>query len=275
MKKNNLIMSALIIASMAIVICSCKKDSDWVSTPPSEFPNPTELLPMAVGNYWVFDAWDYAPTYTKIDSTHSTDSLVVVGSAQIEGRSAWIVEHYSDSGLKDSLFFQVTETGIYRYLTVHDTMPAEYGPRWVSVYSKDDETVTDCLDKYSAVRQFFDTTLVAQIMFTTQSSKNFDSTVVLAGKEYQTIQLKQTVQYSEIFNDSVLTTDSILKYFKVNKFFNSATYYSFYPKIGFMAIKKAPHIRGYQNLSGNYRGIIGWNEFFKGKLYSLLRYRLK
>lgn len=275
MKTKTIIMSMLIATALSLALNSCKKDDGWTNQISVTYPNATELLPMTIGNYWVFYAWDYNANFQKINSTLTTDSLVVVGTEQINGSSAWILEHYSNNTLMDSLFFHVTDTTIRRYMTIHDTMPAGYGPRWVTVYQKGSELTTDYIEEFKEIKPFFDTNLVALVRFATHCSKDFDSTIAFAGKEYKTTQLEQVIQYSEQYIDSVRDSNSVMKYFNTNFFYFSNIYYNFYPQIGFMGMKKNPYIRALRNFDGNYKGHLKWTEYYPGKLYSLLRYRVK
>lgn len=263
--------------AILIIIClnSCKKDEVVIANIPTEFPKATELLPMANGNYWVFFSWDYDRYYKKINSTLSTDSLVVVGTKQIEGKTAWIVEHYSKNTLKDSLLFNVTDSTILRYMYASDSLQADIAPRWVTIYHKGYELDVDCIIEYSENKPFFDTNLVAQIRSGTQVVKDFDSVVTFAGKQYKTIQMIQIKQYIELFDDSIVNSGNIKNPFKFRKVFYQSTFYNFYPNIGFMGIKTNPYYWSYLITSGEYNGKTSWTEYFNGKLYSLIRYKVQ
>jgi hypothetical protein len=98
---------AIFLPLAGLWLASCKSGT----TSPEQ---PGQLMPLAEGNYWVYDSYELDSNYQRT-GTKSYDSLYVGASMALAGRTAYPVFHYNrdDTGSEsfDTLYYSVDADG--------------------------------------------------------------------------------------------------------------------------------------------------------------------
>jgi hypothetical protein len=261
----------LIIASIAFVN-SCKNSTDPEPTEPTKC---TELFPLSIGNYWVFNGFTVDKDYHK--SHASLDSFVVASQFELAGRNAWVLEHYIDNNLKDSILFSVSDDEILRYYPEGDTINKYFAPCWLTICKRGKESLTDNELSNWHLLPFFDTIIKTYVQTSTSFLKDFDSIITFNGTQYNTSQFKQNCQYSEAFWDTINHPNDTLGrgYISFRKSRAKVTYYNFQKGMGLLGLKYVPVMwKFYFNNVEYFRNRPSWNEYTDGKIYSIIRYKV-
>ncbi len=171
-------------------LASCKSGT----TSPEQ---PVQLMPLAEGNYWVYDSYELDSNYQRTGAK-SYDSLSVGASMQLAGRTAFPVFHYNrdDSGSEtlDTLYYSVDADGsLWQYMSLSGefqgidlpTIPA----RWAKI-------TTAGSDSPWTIRDSIKTTylgLQLNIELTVTGSKAGTEGITLQGKSYTAQRFSQTI----------------------------------------------------------------------------------
>lgn len=91
---GRLFFAVAVIGFVAIGFWGCKSSSE-----PSDDGNMLVYYPLNIGNWWKYRSVEVDSTGIEYPETADIDSVVVVGSVQIKGKQAAVVESYYD--LKD------------------------------------------------------------------------------------------------------------------------------------------------------------------------------
>ena len=274
MNKQLAIAFVFCCVCLTFLLTSCKDSPNAFIV--KRYTNANELLPLSDGNYWVFSSWDYDRYYQRVHNTLATDSFVVNGKKTIEGLDASILQHFTNNVLKDTLFFCVTDTSILRYYYSIDSIHRLFTPRWLTIYKYGSENNTDYNLSDWGYRPFFDTIVHYYSQESSTSLLVFDTTIKLNNEKYSAQQMLQIHQYSESFWDTLQCGDTVGRaYVSFRKTDIINNYYCFYPGIGFMSIKQDPIWHSNYFNVGSYKWHKTWDVYTNGKIYSLLRYRVR
>jgi len=189
MRRYHLVL-AISLPLAGLWLASCKSGT----TSPEQ---PGQLMPLAVGNYWVYDSYELDSNY-KRTGAESYDSLYVGPSMALAGRTAYPVFHYNrdDTGYEnfDTLYYSVDADGsLFQYMSLSGefldievpTIPA----RWVKVTTSGSESTWNVLDT-TATMTFSGLQLSMKLKVI--GSKAGTEGITLLGKAYTAQRFSQT-----------------------------------------------------------------------------------
>ncbi len=180
---------AIAIPFAALWLASCKSGT----TSPEQ---PAKLMPLAEGNYWVYDEYELDSNYQRTGKK-AYDSLYVGASMQLGGRTAYpVISYYEgDTVSQDTLYYSVDADGtLWQYMSLGgDFQGAELPtipPRWVKITTGGNETSWTILDStLSITYQGMPFNLTMKVT----GAKAGTESITLNGKTYTAQRFSQTI----------------------------------------------------------------------------------
>jgi hypothetical protein len=189
MRRYHLVL-AISLPLAGLWLASCKSGT----TSPEQ---PGQLMPLAEGNYWVYDSYELDSNYQRT-GTKSYDSLYVGASMALAGRTAYPVFHYDrdDTGSEsfDTLYYSVDADGsLWQYMSLSGefqgvevpTIPA----RWVKVTTSGSESTWNVLTDSATITY---SGIPLKINLKVIGSKAGTEEITLQGKAYTAQRFSQT-----------------------------------------------------------------------------------
>ncbi len=123
--------------SILFVILICFLTSCGEVTNPSYIDDIEEYLPLAIGNYWVYDVYD------SLNNVSHIDSMVVVSDTVIKYKKMFVVYNFRDEFIRDTGYYCVSDYSISLYGKV--LMPLLWTPDH-ACFSKQTKRIFPILD---------------------------------------------------------------------------------------------------------------------------------
>ncbi|GIV50408.1 MAG: hypothetical protein KatS3mg038_0929 [Candidatus Kapaibacterium sp.] len=181
---------AIAIPLAGLWLASCKSGT----TSPEQ---PAALMPLAEGNYWVYDEYELDSNYQRTGNK-AYDSLYVGASIQLAGRTAYPVfsYHRGDSVYQDTLYYSVDANGtLWQYMSLSgDFEGAELPtipPRWVKITTGGNETSWTVFDSTLSIT--FQGMPFSLTMKVTGAKAGTES-ITLNGKTYTAQRFSQKIE---------------------------------------------------------------------------------
>ncbi|MCX7879585.1 MAG: hypothetical protein N2517_02890 [Ignavibacteria bacterium] len=118
-----------LILFLTFFFFSCEKDS------PSQPSGPKTYFPTTLGSYWIYLNYDLDSLGIKIPNTENYDTSKIIGSKNINGKMATVIETRNSEGNIDTSYFAYENNKIYTLLSFfqNEFIPVGNSNQWVIV----------------------------------------------------------------------------------------------------------------------------------------------
>ena len=264
------------IIAVLILIIGCLACTESTTNSPSQPMTANRMLPLSIGNYWVFASYQTDPSGIPISGTNSIDSIVVDVVDDKNNESVFKLHQYTDGSVTDTMILLERGSKIYRLmdsataeipgLSVDYWLIADFGLREWNILSyktkgyqvnyRDTQVNADYSFAYNAECIALDSSIYNNTKHLTKHVKQkYDSWLYFTWRK-------------RIYNpDQSYSTDSLI-YSETNLFYRNI---SFVENIGFGSIVYEP---GNLITITTPKSESSRNIRYNGKVLNLLRFKV-
>jgi hypothetical protein len=255
----------LILILVLSVLSSC----DEVHVAPT--PEPVDLLPLSIGNYWIFDTYSLDQAGNPIGGTNAADSIVAENKDSLLGKEAYYLVRYRDSERFDTMIVAKNAKLVYMLYDEKNSGIPGLERQWFPIA----DLVNEFWHVYTVQKSYFPYIFNGENVVSTadynmneyrQAADSID--IPSAGRFYRMefylktdIRIRFTYKFAGE-DDSSTVERTQLQYHRI----------SFADKVGFLMIKDDPYFYKITSTSIHYKGE---SKNYNGTRSDMKRYGVK
>jgi hypothetical protein len=116
-----------VFALLALSACS-----ETVTKPDEHKP---EMIPLTIGNYWIYSSYEIDGNYAAVAGTESTDSIVVQSELEYLGRKGFMLVTYSNGSATDTNYYSKVLGNYNQNFSKMHNILNDFAQQWLFTYN--------------------------------------------------------------------------------------------------------------------------------------------